>query len=672
MSERAQRFYAGFTSVWENLESAGDEPSKAAKAFLNALAGTGDDQKLPSPFQHAVSAVHTEFDAALASDRRTAFEALESALKKGFEPTQNGVKTLWKAFFPEALHLNEKPDAQIPLLRAERTVDIRSLCDDSIEDAAAEIVFTSNVLLSPPAANGKEAQDERENPPIQGGESAEFQSLADKNISEIIRGAADASREKQLYWYDHPIPIGTDIRSDEAVYGLKGLSDAFAYEKLRAATPSSGRMTVLLSVSVTHAGLHKWAKPWLKSQMERLEENELQNLDVFAFTEEDTDRIIEILEPWLDEHVGSESLKKAFGVDGEYGRHYTFLKALPALYSILADSRKKATFKIDLDQVFPQEELTAETGKSAFEHFKTPLWGAVGTDADGRSVELGMIAGALVNEKDIAAGLFTPDIPWPSDIPEGEDLLFFKQRPMAVSTRAELMTRYGHEGSPDGLDKALHRIHVTGGTNGIRFDALRRHKPFTPSFVGRAEDQAFILSVLFGGEKSALRYVHASGFFMRHDKEAFASSAIKAGKAGSYVGDLVRIFIFSKYASFLPGGRSSVKDIVDPFTGCFITDLPATLSLLRLAFRLLTADGGSTDERSELLELAGSRLGPWILDEKRNTDSLKETFKAERIAWDAYYRALDVLEDHLAKGRDAALKASADFRNLLENCRIAG
>ena len=61
----------------------------------------------------------------------------------------------------------------------------------------------------------------------------------------------------------------------------------------------------------------------------------------------------------------------------------------------MIDDRIRATFKIDLDQVFPQDELVSETGKSAFEHFKTDLWGAWGVDSSGNHVELGMIAGSF-------------------------------------------------------------------------------------------------------------------------------------------------------------------------------------------------------------------------------------------------------------------------------------
>ena len=244
---------------------------------------------------------------------------------------------------------------------------------------------------------------------------------------------------------------------------------------------------------------------------------------------------------------------------------------------------------------------------------------------------------------------------------------------MAVSTRAELMTRYGYPGFPDGEKQALQRIHVTGGTNGIRFDALRKHRPFTPSFVGRAEDQAYILSVLDAdSERMRLAYAHASGLIMRHDKEAFATEAVKAGKAGSYVGDLVRLFVFSSYAEMLPGGPRAVKSLVDPFTGCFISPMPATLAFLRLALHLLGAEGGSEQERQELLNLASRRLEPWTTDLPAMKNRLRVSLEEERQAWQEYFDALEKLESDIEAGSPEAAKASEKFSKLLEHCRVAG
>ncbi|RKX93157.1 MAG: hypothetical protein DRZ90_13085 [Spirochaetes bacterium] len=662
MSKRAVEFYQKLNFLRERIEIAGDEPSLTAASFLDALAGRGSDANLSDPFKNAVAVIHKEFDSAVASpgdSRKTAFESLEKLLNKGnyqgSESKSQLAETLWAAFFPEALYLSADSDSQIHLLREKRVVRIDKAASQPVIDPAREILFTSNVLLSPPVAektNGVSGSTE---------------------LDRVIADAAQAGREKQLYWYDHPIPVGTPLENDEAVYGLSGLARALSFEMERGSTEAGARLKVLLSVSVTHKGLHQVALPWLRAQIGRTDAETLENLDVYAFTENDTEKVVELLSPWLNNSEDAESLKRTFGVDGEYGRHYSFLKALPALWSVLTDPDLKATFKIDLDQVFPQKELVAETGKTAFDHFKTDLWGARGRDSENREVELGMIAGALVNEKDIASGLFTPDIPWPEELPYGENLLFYKLMPMAVSTRAELMTRYSAPQVPDSLDgvtKALHRIHVTGGTNGIRFDALRHHRPFTPSFIGRAEDQGYLLSVLAGkpGEP-VLRYAHASGLVMRHDKEAFAGDAVKAGKAGSYVGDLIRLFVFSCYADFLPGGRDGVKKEVDPFTGCFISPLPVTLALLRLALHLLDS-GNSREERQAILELAGERLPVWIHKGEEKAAELKNLWHSERKAWDSYYNALDRLENALSAKDAGALNTAERFNDILENCRI--
>jgi hypothetical protein len=170
-----------------------------------------------------------------------------------------------------------------------------------------------------------------------------------------------------------------------------------------------------LSASVTHRGLQEIAKRCLKEEL--LRSAWLKNLDVYVFMESDTRRIVEeILTPAAVHYLRCNHAKEhlsVFGVEGEYGRHYSFLKAIAPFWSIFIQPEIRATFKIDLDQVLPQKELVEQAGASALEHLKTPLWGARGWDSNGEPVELGMIAGALVDERDIARSQFTPDVPFP-------------------------------------------------------------------------------------------------------------------------------------------------------------------------------------------------------------------------------------------------------------------
>ena len=65
-----------------------------------------------------------------------------------------------------------------------------------------------------------------------------------------------------------------------------------------------------------------------------------------------------------------------------------------------------------------------------------------------------MIAGALVNEKDIHKSLFFPDVSVP-DVEERQpdELVFFSRIPQALSTEAEMMARYTNA-VPDGIHSA--------------------------------------------------------------------------------------------------------------------------------------------------------------------------------------------------------------------------
>ena len=596
-------------------------------------------------------------------------------------------EALWSVLFPEGVGIRGHEVEREAALRAARTVTISSLNPAPIVDPTRELLLTSNVLLTVPS-------------PSQPVETLPYP-------ADLLRDLARAAAAPQAHWYDHPIQIGVDAAGNELLYGLRGLDEAIDFERGR--TPTTGRVTCILSVSVTHPGLQAVARPYLEAELAA--SDPLRHLDVLVFTEDDTERLVdEVLVPAAERFLAAESapksvsasgaelvsasgqsgarLREVFGVDGAYGRHYSFLKAIAALWQVLIDPGVRGTFKIDLDQVFPQETLVAETGRTALEHLGTPLWGAHGLDASGPEVELGMIAGALVNERHIGRGLFTPDVDYPSRPLAPDQYVFFSGLPQALSTRAEMMERYDTP-ERDGTGVCLERIHVTGGTNGILVDALRRHRPFTPSFIGRAEDQAYLLSVLGGpGEGMAgasvprLAYAHAAGLIMRHDKEAFAGEAIAAAEAGKLVGDDVRILHFSAYARAIAGmsgttaareaaapDLTDVKSILDPFTGCFVSRLPVTVVMLRFALRVARA---FQDRRTSLgMEMA--EIGARRIDEALTFtvgDGFRAALARERAAWHLYYDALDALEAALWAGDPVALELRDRAREIVAATRV--
>jgi hypothetical protein len=509
--------------------------------------------------------------------------------KENLKDPQETAERIWSLFFPEACGILSQKHVRVETLRAKRTVNLTELNTVPITDPARQILFTANVLLTIC-------------PPPQSHDQLPFSDHLKERIRKICC-------ESQLYAYDHPIPLGVEPEKNEVFYGLRGLDAAFQFERDRGNMSKDHKPTCVLSVSTTHQGLQDIARGYLEEDLSR--SADFKNIDVYVFTEADTRRIIdEILVPAVEHYLQRQDAREllgVLGVDGAYGRHYSFLKAIAPFWSIFIRPEIRATFKIDLDQVFPQKELVQQTGASALEHFKSPLWGARGLDSDGQPLELGMIAGALVDQQDISLSIFTPDVPFPKRALSPDEYIFYSTLPQALSTEAEITTRYG-TGKLDGKSTCIQRIHVTGGTTGILVDSLRRYRPFTPSFMGRAEDQAYILSVLLNQDRR-LGYIHKDGLIMRHDKGAFAQEAIQAAHVGKLIGDYVRILYFSEYAKALTNDVARLKDMVDPFTGCFISKIPISVVYLRFAFKAASFfTDGKGEQGLQFIQTGAARI----------------------------------------------------------------
>jgi hypothetical protein len=629
-----------------------------AGEYLNTLKEDKRWAEIATFYAEGIRRITKEISAACLTDNayQDAFDKAASwSMRPGTCWGDDAREKVWKLFFPEGAWCIGDHKERISELRKKRRVRITRLNQEPGDEPARQILFMSNLLISVPD------------------DGVDIDSLP--YAAGMLRELKQIAQEKQKYWFDHPIQIGVKNEQNEAIYGLRGLNNAMAFEKVRGVVRSEDKMTCLLSVSVTHDGLHRVVKDYLGEVYAGTDP--FIHLNIHLFSEVDTKKILDdIILPGAEKYLGisdGDPVRRVFGVDGEYGRHYSFLKAISAFWQVLVDPGVKGSFKLDMDQVFDEETLTEETGQSALEHFLSPLWGAEGTETDGRTVELGMMAGALVNERDIRHGLFTPDVPIPESVPEGEAVIFYSPLPMALSTRAEMMTRYNNE-KLDGFDTCIQRIHVTGGTSAALIDSIRTHRPFTPTFIGRAEDQAYLLCCLFKNTDKNLRYLHKPGLIMRHDKEAFAGQAIEGAKLGKYVGDLVRTLYFSYYARALPWSVEETKRIIDPFTGCFVSKIPFTVVYLRLALKLAgffsPDDPVKKEEGLKLLTLSAGRLEGLIRDLDNSPNPLSSRYQEEKKGWDIFYDVLDRIEEGLAKGDDFAMTLKQRARELVNDCLI--
>ena len=497
----------------------------------------------------------------------------------------------WAVFCPPAASASADPDGMAETIRARRRLHTVAPPADPLRRPAAELLFTTNALICPPL--------DPDSP----------------HVPTAYRAAGRRfAASRQSFWYDHPIPLDARPEENEILYGLAALDHALAIECANGTLPAGSRIDLVMSVSVTHPGMEATGFGYVRDMIRQ--HLDLRHLRLFLF---DEDRC-QAMARWLC--PGEAAARDVFGVNGAYGRHYSFLKAILLVWQRAVNPHARFTFKIDLDQIFDQTALLAQTGRSALQLIANPLWGGVARDHAGRHVDLGMLAGGLVNQGDAAAGLFIPDVRRPDTdaitTPLTSRRLFCPQWPQAISTEAEILQRQA----------GYQRVHVTGGTTGITAEALRRWRPFTPTFINRAEDQAYALSAC--GEAAYLGHLHADGLIMRHDKQAFAARAIAHASAGKAIGDIERLLLFSHYAAIHPLGRERVHDHLWPFTACFITPDPAPLAGLIFALDGAMTGGSYVSEGAARLTECRSFC----------KSGMATRLAHERAGWDAIYAAL--------------------------------
>ena len=529
----------------------------------------------------------------------------------GLRRPQTARAAAWDIFCPSAAAASLDPAAMSAEIVMRRRMSRISPPPAPLKNPARELLFTTNALLSPPLDPGS-----AHIPPS------------------LHRAARQFASSAQSFWYDHPVPLDARPEENEILYGLSRLDEALAHEVAAGSLAPAARIDLVMSVSVTHEGMEDLAFRYVSDLIAN--HLKLRHLRVFLFDESRCRQIIARLCP------SDAAAADVFGVNGAYGRHYSFLKAVLLLWQATLNPGARFTFKIDLDQVFDQKALLAQTGRSALQLIANPLWGGQAVDSAGRHIDLGMLAGGLVNEQDAPNNLYVPDVARPdTDMVTGpltSRRLFCPQWPQAISTEAEILQK----------DRGYQRVHVTGGTTGITADALRKWQPFTPGFINRAEDQAYGLSA--HRDEAYLAHLHADGLIMRHDKQAFAARAIAHASTGKAIGDIERLLLFSRYAELHACGMERVRDHLWPFTSCFVH--PDSRTLAGMIFAL---DGAAQGGRfvSEGAPRLLRCMNFCARDMERRLDH-------EKSGWQAIYAGLS-----------GGGKISAPLRDIIAGAQVA-
>ncbi len=494
-------------------------------------------------------------------------------------------ENLWSIFSPTAIAGSSNPENFKNQILEKRILKNLKKPKNSIRFPHKEILFLSNILITIP-------EDYKSN-----------------NIPLNLQNRIKPFLSKnQNYWYDHPIPIDAFDHENEILYGLRYLDKALNIECKRGNLKNNEKISLILSLSVTHIGLEEIAFDYVKNKIR--EKLNLKFINVFIFDENRTSKIINTLFPKLNDY------QELFGVNGNYGRHYTFLKYALILWNKVINKSFKYSFKIDLDQIFDQDFLIRVSKMSIFEIFKNQkYWGGSGINFEEKLVDLGMLAGGLVNKGETHKDYLIPDVKRPLKKAIFSNLsskrVFCPDWSHALSTEAEIICE----------KENIHRVHVTGGTTGITLNALEKWAPFTPSFINRAEDQAFIISSL--NKNEFLSHIHVPYLIMRHDKLDFAKRTVTNAKLGKEIGNLERILLFSYYSKCHHFDFNLIKEHLWPYTSSFIQQFPEIL-----LYFILLIDGISKSEK--FLQDASIRL-------KRTQNfcisKLEDQFKLEKEFW---------------------------------------
>jgi hypothetical protein len=274
--------------------------------------------------------------------------------------------------------------------------------------------------------------------------------------------------------------------------------------------------------------------------------------------------------------------------------------------------------------------------------------------------------------------LFLPDISIPDapeSIPEGEAGVFYQGLLQSLITRGEAFP-------PELQWRALKilneypymRTFVTGGTTGFLIEALERYAPFVDTHVHRAEDQAFLLSVLFDQyDGNLLRYVYFPGLHMIHEKESFASESIKIAEPYKKIYDLERIWNFSHLARALCEIKGwdfkDVRKTLNFFTASFIQPFPGMLALTR--FVLSVAGKGGKNTEDIIYQKEGlRRLSKIAFSQERYYRETRTRVAKQIKAWRFYYDLMIRLRESAKKGDPFALALKKKAIEINNNCKL--
>jgi hypothetical protein len=116
---------------------------------------------------------------------------------------------------------------------------------------------------------------------------------------------------------------------------------------------------------------------------------------------------------------------------------------------------------------------------------------------------------------------------------------------------------------------------------------------------------------------------------------------------------------------------AAVKKIFDPFTGSFISKIPATVTYLRFGFKAASLFKKHRDSEGIAFVAGGSkRLAKALEFISGKNSSLRQQYEKERQGWNLYYDTLDAVESALDKNSLYANDLKRRAHTIIDQCAV--
>ena len=116
---------------------------------------------------------------------------------------------------------------------------------------------------------------------------------------------------------------------------------------------------------------------------------------------------------------------------------------------------------------------------------------------------------------------------------------------------------------------------------------------------------------------------------------------------------------------------NKIKNLVDPFTGCFISFTPITLVYLRFGLKAMSLfDEGKTDEVFEFVHSGSKRISAAVDFSFLKGGKLKEKYENERRAWKLFYDTMSVIDDSIRAKNHFGLELRQRALNIVNGCLL--